>query len=126
MQVIGGFRPGASQLLAPLLSTTTRGATSIDLAHRVVHATYLLDSATTGSRTCARIVVHFPSGRGAHGTLTTLGGTASSRRLHLTAAFGVTPDLSHTRATLAGTLHATRGRARGLTKPCLALAPRKR
>jgi PKD repeat protein len=122
LRVLGSFRPGAAQLLAPLLSATTRGATHLDLKKRVFRATYLLNSGDTGSRTCLGVVVHYTAA-GARGTLKTLGGTGLAHRLHLAGSFGVLADPGLTQATLAGTLTASRGKARGLPAACRALKP---
>jgi PKD repeat protein len=120
LQAIDAFRPGAAQLLAPLLSATTRGATHIDLARRAFRATYLLSSSATGSRTCLGVVVHY-SAAGAHGTLKALGGTGLSRRLHLNGSFRVVADMSFRTASLSGTMRASRGKPRGLPATCRAL-----
>jgi PKD repeat protein len=120
LQALGGFRPGAAQLLAPLLSATTRGTTHIDVPHRVVRATYLLHSAVTGSRTCLGVTVHYGAS-GSHGTLAILGGTGLSQRLRGTGSFAVAPDIGHTHAQLAGTLRLHRGSARKMPAKCRAL-----
>jgi hypothetical protein len=123
LQALGGFRPGAARLLAPLLSATTRGTTRIDVPNRVARATYLLRSAAAGSQTCLGVTVHYRAS-GTRGTLSILGGSGLSQRLHGTGSFAVAPDLGHTHAQLAGTLRLHRGGALKMPARCKALRSR--
>jgi hypothetical protein len=123
LRVLGGFRPGAATLLAPVLHAATRGQVHIDFAHRSARATYLLTSPVTRTQTCLAIRASY-SGAGARGTLTTLGGTGIARRLRLHGSFRLAADKSLTRGALYGTLQLRRASARPLPAACRALRHR--